>query len=75
MKISPKDFRIREGATGEALKQWPTRVKAFYKSDDDCQKQLAEHTKELSKRQSLLYADNRYAVLLIFQAMDAALSK
>ncbi len=71
MKISPHDFRVREGETVR-LKQWPTKVKAFYKSDDDCQKRLAEHIKELSKLQSLLYADNRYAVLLIFQAMDAA---
>ncbi|MEJ0089899.1 MAG: ADP-polyphosphate phosphotransferase [Limisphaerales bacterium] len=71
MKISTKDFRVHEGATVR-LKEWPTKVKPLYKSDDDCKKQLAEHTKELSERQSLLYADNRYAVLLIFQAMDAA---
>src|SRR5450432_2005832 len=71
MKISPKEFRVREGAKVR-LKQWPTRVKPFYKSDDDCQNRLAEHVKELSERQSLLYADNRYALLVIFQAMDAA---
>ncbi len=71
MKISTKDFRVHEGMTVR-LKEWPTKVKPFYKSDVDCKKQLAEHTKELSERQSLLYADNRYAVLLIFQAMDAA---
>ena len=71
MKISPKDFRVREGATVR-LKQWPTKVKAFYKSDEDYQGQLAEHTRELSERQNRLYANNRYAVLLIFQAMDAA---
>ncbi len=68
MKI--KDFRVREGTTVR-LKQWATKVKPFYKSDDDCQKQLAGHTKELSKQQSLLYADNQYALLLIFQSMDA----
>ena len=71
MKISPKDFRVREGVTVR-LKQWPTKVKPFYKSDDDCRQQLAAHTKELSKQQTLLYADNQYALLLIFQAMDAA---
>src|SRR5450631_1418567 len=70
MKISPKEFRVRAGAT-VSLKQWPTKVKPYYKSDDDCQRQLAEHTGELSERQGLLYADNRYAVLLIFQSMDA----
>src|SRR6185437_1029654 len=30
------------------------------------------HIDTLSKLQNLLYADDRYAVLLIFQAMDAA---
>ena len=71
MKISPKDFCVRAGGTVN-LKHWPTRVKAFYKSDDDYQRQLAEHTRELSERQGQLYACNRNAVLLIFQAMDAA---
>ena len=31
-----------------------------------------EHVAQLSSQQQLLYASNRYAVLLIFQAMDAA---
>ncbi len=71
MKISIKDFRVNEGGKVR-LKHWPTRVKAFYKSEDDYKNQLARHTKELSKRQGHLYAHNRYALLLIFQAMDAA---
>ena len=71
MKISPKKFRVREG-DAVRLKQWPTKVKAFYKSEADYQKKLAEHIQELSERQNHLYAYNRYAVLLIFQAMDAA---
>jgi PPK2 family polyphosphate:nucleotide phosphotransferase len=33
---------------------------------------LAENLEHLAEAQSLLYADNRYAVLLVFQAMDAA---
>jgi polyphosphate:nucleotide phosphotransferase, PPK2 family len=36
------------------------------------QKLLEEHVAQLSAQQQLLYASNRYAVLLIFQAMDAA---
>jgi len=35
-------------------------------------KLLKEHIEQLSSQQELLYASNRYAVLLIFQAMDAA---
>jgi len=33
---------------------------------------LEDHVSRLSAQQQLLYADNRHAVLLIFQAMDAA---
>lgn len=33
---------------------------------------LKEHIEELSSLQNLLYASNRYSVLLIFQSMDAA---
>jgi PPK2 family polyphosphate:nucleotide phosphotransferase len=71
MKFRTKDFRVRAGATVK-LKKWPTKVKACYKSPEHYEALLAEHIKELSQRQSLLYADNRYALLLIFQAMDAA---
>jgi PPK2 family polyphosphate:nucleotide phosphotransferase len=71
MKIESKQFRVREGETVK-LKKWPTKVKPFYKSKEDYQAVLEKHIQELSARQSLLYADNRHALLLIFQAMDAA---
>ena len=71
MKISTKEFRIREGDKVR-LKKLPAKVKPFYKSDDQYKEMLAEHIKELSKRQGMLYAHNRYSLLLIFQAMDAA---
>jgi PPK2 family polyphosphate:nucleotide phosphotransferase len=71
MKIEPQKFCVREGGKVR-LKKWPTQIKPFYKSKEHYQKILAEHTRELSKQQSLLYAQNHYAVLVIFQAMDAA---
>ena len=71
MKIVPKQFRVREGEVVK-LKQWPTKVKPFYNSDEHYRKLLGAHIKELSRLQGLLYAGDRYAVLLIFQAMDAA---
>ncbi len=71
MKINPDDFRVRPGEKVN-LKKWPTRVKPFYKSKEHCKEILAEHAEKLSERQNLLYASNRYALLLIFQAMDAA---
>ena len=71
MKIHSKDFRVREGDEVN-LKKWPTTVKPVYKSKEQYQKLLAEHVAQLSSQQQLLYASNRHAVLLIFQAMDAA---
>ena len=62
---------MREG--GEVnLKKWPTKVDPVYKSKEQYQKLLEEHVAQLSSQQQLLYATNRHAILLIFQAMDAA---
>jgi PPK2 family polyphosphate:nucleotide phosphotransferase len=71
MKINSKDFRVREGDRVN-LKKWPTKVDPVSKSKEQYQKLLGDHVAELSSQQQLLYASNRYAVLLIFQAMDAA---
>jgi len=71
MRISSKDFRVREGHE-VSLRKWRTNVKPVYKSKEHYQKLLGEHVAQLSAQQELLYASNRYAVLLIFQAMDAA---
>src|SRR6185369_11735102 len=54
------------------LRDWPTRVKPYYGDKAEYKEFLAKHIEELSELQSRLYADNRYALLLIFQAMDAA---
>jgi PPK2 family polyphosphate:nucleotide phosphotransferase len=71
VKIHARDFRVREGDEVD-LKKWPTKVKPVYESDKDYEKLLKEHIGQLSAQQELLYASNSYAVLLIFQAMDAA---
>jgi PPK2 family polyphosphate:nucleotide phosphotransferase len=71
MKINSKDFRVREGHEVD-LKKWPTKVEPVYKSKEQYKKLLEEHVAQLSSQQELLYASNRYAILLIFQAMDAA---
>jgi PPK2 family polyphosphate:nucleotide phosphotransferase len=71
MKINPKDFRVREGDEVD-LRKRPTNVKPVYESKEQYHKLLEEHVAQLSSLQQLLYASNRYAILLIFQAMDAA---
>jgi len=71
MKIRSDDFRVHAG-TAVKLKNWPTKVKPCYKSKAHYQELLAQHVARLSAQQNLLYADDRYSLLLIFQAMDAA---
>src|SRR5215475_12439521 len=70
MKINSDDFRVR--AKKFKLGKHPTSVDRYFKSKGEYEEILEGHTKQLSDLQSLLYADDRYAVLLIFQAMDAA---
>jgi PPK2 family polyphosphate:nucleotide phosphotransferase len=71
MTINSKDFRVQPGEK-VLLKEWPTIVKPFFKSKKRYQKLLEEHVAELSALQRLHYASDRYALLLIFQGMDAA---
>lgn len=71
MKIKPKDYRVPAGKKVD-LKKWPTRTKPVYASKKAYHELLEDQVKELSDLQRLLYATNRYSVLLIFQAMDAA---
>jgi PPK2 family polyphosphate:nucleotide phosphotransferase len=71
MKIDSTDFLVPPGEHIN-LAKWPTRVKAVYKSKMKYKQLLAEHVAQLSALQQLHYASNRYALLLIFQAMDAA---
>ena len=71
MKVSSNVYRVREGDEVN-LKKWPTIIDPVYKSKEQYQELLGEHVAQLSSLQHLHYASNRYAVLLIFQAMDAA---
>jgi PPK2 family polyphosphate:nucleotide phosphotransferase len=71
MKINSTDFRVSE-EDGLSLEKLPTTVKPFYKSKKQYKKMLEEHVAQLSALQHLHYASSRYAVLLIFQALDAA---
>lgn len=71
MKIDTQDFRVPAGKKIR-LQKWPTRVKPAYKSQEHYQELLARQVGQLSDLQQLHYASDRYALLLIFQAMDAA---
>jgi len=71
MKIDPGDFIVRQGAKA-SLKDAPTRVKPAYGSKKEYQDLIEDHVQALSSLQNVLYASGSYAVLFIFQAMDAA---
>ena len=71
MKINSKDFRVSEGEDID-LRKWPTNVDPVCRTKTQYQELLEEHVAQLSAQQQSLYASNRHAVLLIFQAMDAA---
>jgi PPK2 family polyphosphate:nucleotide phosphotransferase len=71
MRIRTKSFRVKPAATVE-LGRWPTEVAPLYASEEDYQAAIGDHVAELSAQQELFYANNRYSLLLIFQAMDAA---
>jgi PPK2 family polyphosphate:nucleotide phosphotransferase len=71
MNIDTDAFRVRAGKKLD-LNKWPTRVKPIYKSKEQYQELLAGQVEQLSELQRLHYASNQHALLLIFQAMDAA---
>lgn len=71
MKWNTSDYRVEEGQTIR-LKDWPTVVEPLVQSEQQYRQLLEQQVSELSKQQQLHYAANRYAVLIIFQAMDAA---
>ena len=71
MKIDADRFRVRPGERVR-LKKRPTQVKPHYGSKTEYQERLARHVEQMAGLQNLLYADDRFALLLIFQAMDAA---
>ncbi len=61
--VTPEqDFILDAAATTPAEKT----------SDKQLKKQLVDVVKQFSQLQRKLYADNRYSLLLVFQAMDAA---
>jgi hypothetical protein len=51
------------------LEKWPTMIDPVYKSKAQYKHLLEARVEQLSAQQQLLYASNRHAILLIFQAM------
>lgn len=70
-KTNPNPFRVPAG-TEVDLAQWPTRVKPLYTSKKNYRAKLETQVATLSDLQRMHYASNQTALLLVFQAMDAA---
>ena len=70
-KISTDEFRVRPGKKVD-VDRCPTSVRPLYKSKEEGSQLLAAHVDQMRALQNLLYASNQHALLLIFQAMDAA---
>jgi len=71
MNIDANAFRVREADVVD-LGNWATKSKPLCKSKKAYRKLLQDHVEQLSDQQRLLYASNRHALLLMFQAMDTA---
>ncbi len=71
MKIRIKQFRIGEDEAID-LEKRPTRIDPVFASKTEYDDILVDHVAKLSELQQLHFASSKYAVLLIFQAMDAA---
>jgi PPK2 family polyphosphate:nucleotide phosphotransferase len=65
-----QDFQVRSGPV--KLGRWPTSLAPLYHSKAHYRELLDEARAELQERQNVLYAHGRYALLLVFQGMDAA---
>jgi PPK2 family polyphosphate:nucleotide phosphotransferase len=71
MNIDANAFKVTESAEVD-LGLWATKIKPLCKSKKAYRKLLEDQVDQLSDQQRLLYASNRHALLVIFQAMDTA---
>ncbi|REA62169.1 polyphosphate kinase 2 family protein [Dyadobacter luteus] len=64
-------YRV-DGTQKFEIKKAKTRSKDIYDNKQEYETMLAESAKDLDELQTMMYAHNRYGLLVIFQAMDAA---
>ncbi len=71
VSIDTDDY-IVNGTKKLKLKKHQTDIKDVYQNKSEYKELLEEFQEEINDLQRMMYAHNRYAMLLIFQAMDAA---
>ena len=69
--FSSAKFRVSEKKDAD-LKKMPAGIEAFYSDEKDYNNLLAQMQSQMLDLQSIISAENRRAVLIIFQGMDTA---
>lgn len=61
-----------DGSRSFSIEETPTRIPDFYENRAEYTAMLAEYVQKMDNLQSMMYAHDRYGLLVIFQALDAA---
>jgi PPK2 family polyphosphate:nucleotide phosphotransferase len=69
--LKRNDYRVKPD-TKVLLEKFSTSDTGRFKSKKDAKEILKENVKKMFSLQNMLYAYNKYSLLIIFQAMDAA---
>ncbi len=72
LDLNIDDYRITGSGKRFSMKKMPTKVKNLHRDEAHYDELLAQYRTEIGDMQAMLYAHDRYALLLVFQAMDAA---
>src|SRR5262249_10943206 len=70
-RLNIDKYRVRQRDRSPLKGRRPDDT-AHFKDKADAEQHLSKGLKRLEERQGLLYAQDRYALLLIFQGMDAS---
>jgi PPK2 family polyphosphate:nucleotide phosphotransferase len=71
LKIDINDFRYTPGKS-PVLAKLPNAIHDIYDDKDEYEQMLEEHKKKIQEYQAMMYAQDRYSMLLIFQGMDTS---
>ncbi len=69
--MKKNDYRVKPD-TKVSLEEFSTSDTGSFESKKDAKEILKENIKKMSSLQNMLYAYDKYSMLIIFQAMDAA---
>lgn len=72
LKLKTKDFRVTKGSDFKLKNHQTSLEKRLYDDKNHYKDILGDFRKELDELQNKMYAHDRFSLLLVFQAMDAA---